>query len=152
MKPGKLLVLPRVFLGMIFLVSVYYKLFTPSTVTVQMDGFVGHFGVARAYEWYRPFLKNVVMPHEAFFGELVVIGELYAGFGLLLGFTTRLAAVAAIAMLLNFMATKGAMPWNPSVCDPPDIVMCLVVLIGAAGRTLGVDQFLHDRFPKVPIW
>ncbi len=152
MKPSKLLVLPRIFLGMIFLVSVYYKLFTPSTVTVQMDMFVGHFGVARAYEWYRPFLKDVVMPHEAFIGTLVVIGELYAGFGLLLGFTTRLAAVAAMVMLFNFMATKGAMPWNPSVCDPPDIVMCLVVLIGAAGRTMGVDQFLHNRFPKVPIW
>ena len=151
MKTNRLLVLPRLFLGMIFLVSVYYKIFTPATVTVQMDGFVGHSGVARAYEWYRPFLKNVVMPHEVFFGSLVVIGELYVGFGMVLGFTTRLAAAVAIIMLLNFMATKGAMPWNPSVCDPPDIVLALVVMIGAAGRTLGVDHFLHERFPRLLI-
>jgi thiosulfate dehydrogenase (quinone) large subunit len=152
MKAEKLLVLPRVFIGLIFLVSVYYKLFTDSTAVVQMQGFVGRFGVTHGYEWYRGFLQGVVMPHVGLFAKLVVIGELYVGLGLLFGVTTRLAAGVGIFMLLNFMATKGAMPWNPSICDPPDIVLCLVVMLGAAGRTLGVDRFLHERYPRIPIW
>lgn len=152
MKIEKLLVLPRVFLGVIFLYSVGIKLFTPLSVTVQIESFVGKYGVTHAYPWYRGFLQDVVMHHVGLFGALIVIGEVYVGLALLFGITTRLAAAIAIFLLLNFMATKGAMPWNGSVSDPPDIVLGLVVMIGAAGRTWGVDRYLHERYPRIPFW
>ena len=151
MNLKRLLVLPRVFLGLIFLVPVYHKLFTTRTATVQIEQFVGQYGVSHAYEWYRGFLQGVVMHHVGLFGALVVIGELYAGFAFLFGITTRSAAGVAIFMLLNYVATKGTHPWIMS-SDLPDIVLCLVVMIGSAGRALGGDRFLHERYPTIPIW
>ena len=56
--------------------------------------------------------------------------------------TTRLAAAMAF-LLLNFMCAKEVSPWNPSICDSPDIVLCLVIMIGPAGRTWGIDRLLH---------
>src|SRR6266404_2410710 len=32
------------------------------------------------------------------------------------------------------------------------IVIAIIILLSNAGRVLGVDQFLHKRFPKIPIW
>lgn len=152
MKAEKCLVLPRAFVGAIFLVSVSYKLFTPNTAALQITGFVGGFGATHAWMWYRPFITGVVMQHVDLFAKLVTLGELYVGFGLLFGITTRLAAGVGLVMLFNFLATKGRMPWDPSVCDPADMAMCLTVLLGAAGRTLGIDHFLYKRFPRIPLW
>jgi uncharacterized membrane protein YphA (DoxX/SURF4 family) len=128
-KSSLLLVLPRVFLGIIFLVASYSKSVVP--VSVQMFSLL--------IAWYRSFTHGV-------------LGEIYVGVALLFGVTTRLAAAVAIFLLLNFMCAKEVLPWNPSICDSPDIVLCLVIMLGAAGRTWGLDRFLHARYPTVPIW
>lgn len=150
MKPSKLLVLPRVFLGIIFLVASYSKSVVP--VSVQMSDLLNRGGTDPAFAWYRSFTHSVVLPHAGVFGALLVVGEIYVGLALLFGITTRLAAGVAIFLLLNFMCVKEALPWNPSVCDGPDIVLCLVVMIGAAGRSWGIDRLLHARYPALPIW
>jgi uncharacterized membrane protein YphA (DoxX/SURF4 family) len=149
-KPSKLLVLPRVFLGIIFLVASYSKSVVP--VSVQMSGLLSRGGTDPAFAWYRSFTHGVVRPHVGVFGALLVVGEIYVGLALLFGITTRLAAGVAIFLLLNFMCAKEVLPWNPSICDSPDIVLCLVVMIGAAGRAWGIDRLLHARYPAVPIW
>ncbi len=43
------------------------------------------------------------------------------------------------------------MPWTPGI-DASDILLTLIVFFAAAGRTFGIDRFLHDRFPQVPLW
>jgi uncharacterized membrane protein YphA (DoxX/SURF4 family) len=149
-KPSLLLVLPRVFLGIIFLVAGYSKSVVP--VSVQMFGLLNRGGVDPTFAWYRSFTHSVVLPHADVFGALLVLGEIYVGVALLFGVTTRLAAAVAIFLLLNFMCAKEVFPWNPSICDSPDIVLCLVIMIGAAGRTWGLDRLLHARYPTVPIW
>ncbi len=70
---------------------------------------------------------------------------------MILGITTRLAAAVAIFLLVNYLCAKGRMPWVPGI-DPSDILLALIVLYTAAGRTFGIDRFLHDRFPGVPLW
>jgi thiosulfate dehydrogenase [quinone] large subunit len=151
MNSKTLFVLPRGYLGSVFLCAVYHKLFTSRTATAQIEQFIGGFGVSHGYEWYRGFLQSVLMHHVGLFGTLVDIGELYVGFAMLLGITTRFAAGVAIFMLLNFVAAKGTHPWIMSG-DLADVVLFLIVMIGAAGRTLGVDRFLHERYPRIPIW
>ena len=150
MKSSKLLVLPRIFVGVIFLVASYSKSVVP--VSVQMFGLLNRGGADPGFAWYRNFTHSVVLPHVGVFGSLLLLGEIYVGLALVFGITTRLAAAVAIFLLLNFMCAKEAFPWNPSICDSPDIVLCLVIMIGAAGRTWGIDRLLHARYPSALIW
>jgi hypothetical protein len=43
------------------------------------------------------------------------------------------------------------MPWRPGI-DQADFVLAVVVPVTGAGRQLGLDRFLHARFPRVPLW
>ena len=150
-KAEKLLVLPRVYLGLMFFVPAFAKTFGPEFATLQIEQFVGGYAVTHGYSWYRGFLQGCVMHHVGLFATLVTVGEWYVVMALLFGITTRLAAGIALFMLLNFMAAKGADPWFRSA-ELHFAVMAVLVMLGAAGRTLGVDQFLHRRYPRVPLW
>jgi len=46
---------------------------------------------------------------------------------------------------------QGRAPLGARI-DQSDIVLAIIILLSNAGRVLGVDQFLHKRFPKIPIW
>ena len=101
--------------------------------------------------WYRPFLADIVLPHLDLFTALVLVGELYVGCAMLLGLTTRLAAGVAIFMMLNYWFAKSSVIGIPGI-DTADIVLALIVLVTAAGRVLGLDGYLHRRYPRVPFW
>ena len=105
----------------------------------------------RGRVWYRPFLSGVVLPHLDLFTQLVLMGELYVGFAMLLGLTTRLAAAVSIFLLLNYLFAKSSVTGIPGL-DTADLVLSVIVLVTAAGRTYGLDQILHRRFPRVPLW
>ena len=55
--------------------------------------------------WY---LETVCIPGVPLFARLVPLGELAAGLSLILGFWTRMAAVAAFLMVLNFHFATSA--------------------------------------------
>lgn len=93
-----------------------------------MEGFLRNFALENAHGFYRNFLESVVLPNLGLFTPLVVFGELLVALLLLTGTVTRLAA----ALAMFFIA--------------------LVVLLGAAGRSLGIDRFLHDRYPSIVLW
>lgn len=57
----------------------------------------------------RAYLDNVAIPAAPIFARLVPLGELGTGIALLLGFRTRLAAVLAFLMVLNFHFASGAL-------------------------------------------
>src|SRR5213083_2141562 len=61
-----------------------------------------------AYDFYRPFLSRVVIPHAGLFAHLVLYGEILVGSALLLGCATRLAAIGGIFLCLNFLFASGA--------------------------------------------
>jgi uncharacterized membrane protein YphA (DoxX/SURF4 family) len=54
--------------------------------------------------WY---LETVAIPGIPMFARLVVLGELLGGVALLVGFWTRLAALLAFLMVLNFHFASG---------------------------------------------
>jgi len=55
--------------------------------------------------WY---LETVCIPGAPLFARLVPLGELAAGLALILGFWTRMAAIAALVMVLNFHFATSA--------------------------------------------
>lgn len=144
------LALLRVYLGVVFLVAAWPKLredFTPGLV-----GFVQKIGLEQGHAFYRPFLEHMVLPHAGLFASLVTGGELLVGISLVLGLMTRFSAAAALLLTLNYMFAKGAWFWTPSSNDAAFVAIALALLIGAGGRTLGLDALLARRWPRSPFW
>ena len=83
---------------------------------------------------------------------LIVWGELVIGTCLVLGLVTRLVAALAFLLSLNFIWMTGWDLWTETSVYPTWAALSLAVLIGAAGRTFGVDAFLAKRWPRSPFW
>lgn len=141
-SPRWLFVLARVYLGISFLFSDH-----GNAQPNELAGFL-KFALRNGYGWYQNLLNFVVVPHSAAFRTLVVIAEIYVGIALVLGFTTRLATLVALFLLLNYLCAKGALPWGPGI-DQSDIILALLILLSDAGRTFGVDKLIARRFPKL---
>lgn len=144
------LVLLRVYLGGIFLLAALPKLegdFTPGLV-----GFLRLVALEKGHPFYQDFVREVVLPNASLFAGLVTWGELLAGVMLLVGLLTRVSAVVTMLLATNYMFAKGAWFWTPSSSDAAFAVISLALLVGAAGRTLGLDAFLARRWPRAPFW
>lgn len=135
-----LFVLARVYLGISFLFSDHGNA-RPN----ELAGFL-KYALKNGYGWYQNLLNTVVIPHSSTFGILIIIAEVYVGIALVLGFTTRVAALVALFLLLNYLCAKGALPWGPGI-DQSDIVLALIILFSDAGRVFGIDKLLASRFP-----
>jgi thiosulfate dehydrogenase [quinone] large subunit len=144
------LVVLRVYLGTVFLVAAVPKL--NGDFTRQLVEFVENVGLKRGHPFYRPFLDTVVLPNAHLFGLMIPWGELLVGALLLIGLLTRVSAAGAMLIVVNYMLVKGAWLWTPSSNDAAFAVIALALLIGAAGRTLGVDGLLARRWPRSPFW
>ena len=140
----------RVYLGVVFLVASLPKLqhdFTPVLVE-----FLEQVALDRGHPFYREFVQQVVLPNAPVFAVLVTWGELLVGVLLILGLFTRFSAVVALVLTVNYMFAKGAWFWTPSSNDAALAAISVALLIGAAGRTLGLDAYLAQRWPRSPLW
>ena len=146
-----IVVILRVHLGVILLLTVIGKLTRDQPFSVEMLAFLQR-ATRNSIAPYRAFTEHVVIPHAHLFSVLVMIGELVAGLSLLFGVATRVGAVIAMMLFLNYMLAKGRMFWSPDSEDAAVFFSALVVCLAAAGRTLGVDALLHRRWPRVPAW
>lgn len=144
-----IIVMLRVYLGVVMLVSGINKLTAQPPWTPQRQIEAALQG--RAHAFYKPWLQNTVAPHVDLFGALIRWGETLAGLALITGTLTRLACGATILMMLNYMLMKGAFPWGTGN-DMAFAMIALAVLLGAGGRTLGVDSRLAKRWPKGLLW
>ena len=149
--PGWILLIPRSFLGVIFARAVYPKLMAGAGFKTMLAGFLGQ-TLQTAHPAYQSFANSLILPHADIFAFLVIGGELYVAIAMLLGFTTRLASLVAMCLLLNYMLAKGMSLWTPASNDAADIVLALIVGLGAAGRLFGVDRFLAERWPRAILW
>lgn len=139
------LVLARVGLGVSFLFSDH-----GNASAGELAGFL-NYAVGHGFRWYAAFIERVVQPNEQLFSMLVLVGELYVGVALVLGVTTRLAAGVALFLCINYLAAKGMMPWTPGI-DQSDILLSILLIAAPAGRVFGIDRYLRERFPRVPLW
>lgn len=150
--PRTLLVVLRVYVGILFLVAALPKLTADPSWTPNLVGFLERVALERGHGFYRGFVQGVVLPNAAVFAGLVAWGELLVGLALVAGAATRLAAGGVMLLTLNYMLAKGAWFWHPSSNDAVLFFTALVLLLGAAGRAFGADYYLRSRWPGVPIW
>jgi thiosulfate dehydrogenase [quinone] large subunit len=146
-----LLVIPRIYVGVILLISDLGKLTRETPFANEMLGFLR--GATRhASAPYVDFVQQVVVPYASLFSYLVMTAEAFAAISLLTGTLTRLGAAVAGFLFLNYMLAKGRMFWSPDSEDAALFFIALVILLGRAGRTFGVDSYLAKRWPKSLLW
>jgi thiosulfate dehydrogenase [quinone] large subunit len=102
--------------------------------------------------FYHRFLETIVVPNAKLFSYLVLAGELTAGIGMLTGTLTRMSAFIACLLFLNYMFSKGRWFWSPDSEDAAVFFIALVLLLGKAGRSFGIDRFLAAKWPDVILW
>lgn len=142
----------RIYLGVILFITVLGKLTRDTPFATEMLGFLG--GVVRrgALPWYTEFVQQIVVPHAALFSYLVMTGELFAAISLLSGTLTRLGALVAMLLFLNYMLAKARMFWSPDSEDAAVFFIALIVFLGRGGRVWGIDGLLARRWPRVWLW
>ena len=135
----------RVYTGVYFLYFGVGKL----RRTDFADG-VGRFVTSNldsSFAFFRPVMESVFLPNQALFAFLVSWGEFSLGVALILGLMTRYAAVAGAFMVTVFWFAKGQGVLDPGNHDVIWLII-LIVLAGLhAGRVMGLDRRLSERFP-----
>jgi uncharacterized membrane protein YphA (DoxX/SURF4 family) len=140
----------RIYLGLVFLVSAWRKLehgFAPELAQLMQRGA----GESNPL-WYQQLAEQIILPRVMLVASLIGWGELLVGCCLMLGLGTRLAAALAFLLSLNFMLAEGSWFWTGASAYPGRAMVSLALLVGAAGRTLGLDAFLAKRWPRSPFW
>lgn len=144
------LTLLRIYLGLAFLASAWRKLdhgYAPELSQLLQPG-----GGGSSPIWYQRFAEQIIVPRVALVAALIAWGELLVGCCLILGLGTRLAAALAFLLALNFTLAQGTWLGEGSSPYMSWAMIALALLIGAAGRTLGLDAFLGKRWPRSPFW
>jgi uncharacterized membrane protein YphA (DoxX/SURF4 family) len=150
--PRGLLVILRVYVGVILFISDLGKLTRDNPFADEMLRFLRGVTTRRASAPYLHFVQQVVIPHASLFSYLIMTGEAFAAISLLTGTLTRLGAIVAGFLFLNYMLSEGRMLWSPDSEDAALFFIALVLFLGRAGRACGIDSFLAKRWPNSPLW
>ena len=148
----RLLVVPRVYVGVILFISDLGKLTRDSPFAEEMIRFLRGVTTRRASAPYLHFVQQVVLPHANLFSYLIMTGEAFAAISLLTGTLTRVGAMVAGFLFLNYMLAEGRMLWSPDSEDAALIFITLLLFLGRAGRAWGIDSYLAQRWPKSLLW
>jgi uncharacterized membrane protein YphA (DoxX/SURF4 family) len=82
----------------------------------------------------------------------VTVGELLLGVALLLGILTRFSAALALIVSIGYLYSAGTWLGPSATGHAAHAAISIALLVGAAGRTLGVDAVLARRWPRSPLW
>jgi uncharacterized membrane protein YphA (DoxX/SURF4 family) len=138
------LVFLRIYLALVFLLSAWVS-FRPDAPPLP-GGFLGGVPQQDGYPFHQEFFHRVVEPHVQVLEAVVGWSELLVGITLAIGLLTRFSAVMALVLTVNSMLARGALnDWAYGA-------IAVALLIGAAGRTLGLDGMLARRWPRSPLW
>jgi thiosulfate dehydrogenase (quinone) large subunit len=137
----------RLFTGWVFLTSALSKIsagwLDNPELARTLNGWIREGRPAAAF---LPFLRDTVLPHQAFFSKLIVFGELGVGVALLAGFLTRFAAGAGTLLVLAYFLARGdGLSANPTA---PFLAILITIALVNPGRTLGVDGALRGKIPR----
>jgi len=143
------LVLLRVYVGVVFLLRSVPKL--QGDRLKAWDRIEGT-RLEHAPQIFQRIFQDVVLPNADLFRLLLMWGELFLGVFLILGLLTRLWAAAALLLSLCYILVEPASSSSPASSNALVAVTSLAILIGAAGRTLGMDSWLAQRWPRSPLW
>jgi uncharacterized membrane protein YphA (DoxX/SURF4 family) len=105
-----------------------------------------------AYVTYIPFLNKYILPHVNVYSYCIVIGELLIGALLVLGLTSRAAALIALFMSANYALATWNAGFEWQAVNEAFMALELAVIITGAGRTAGIDAALARKRPSWPLW
>ena len=147
-----LLVIPRVYVGVILFISDLGKITRDNPFVDEMLQYLRGVTTRRASAPYLHFVQQIVIPHASLFSHLIMAGEAFAAVSLLTGTVTRVGAAVAGFIFFNYMLSQGRMLWSPDSEDAALIIITVVLFLGRAGRAWGLDSFLAKRWPNSPLW
>jgi len=91
----------------------------------------------------RAYITNICLPGAEVFARIVPLGEFSVALAFLLGGYTRLAAILALLMVLNFHFASGVMfeySYLTNGYGPPVLGGLLALAIGGVGLPLSVKR------------
>ena len=104
------------------------------------------------FAWHRAFIEGFVIPHGVFFSHLIAYGEMAIGISLLVGCLVRVSATFAAFHNLNILLAIAVANGGPQLgLNRIFIVLEIVFVLSAAGRSLGLDGLLKRRFPAIKL-
>jgi uncharacterized membrane protein YphA (DoxX/SURF4 family) len=140
----------RIVLGVLF-ISVFFE-----NLNKGLYGASGYAGLINYYieNGHAPSVLKSVMSlmvaHANVAGPLQAVTEISFGILLLIGLLTRPVALAAFLFLTTLWISEWGTAWIWELLVPMAVALALV--IGSAGKTLGVDALLARRYPSSPLW
>lgn len=105
----------------------------------------------RMFVWYRRFLEMGVLPNVRVFSMLVTVAEIALGAMLVLGLLVRVASVLGIVLCLNYLLATWHLGFPYTGLNVLVLVALLIFVLVSAGRCLGIDALLRERFPEIPL-
>jgi uncharacterized membrane protein YphA (DoxX/SURF4 family) len=136
------LVFLRLFLGGIFLLAAWSKF--QGTAPPAVTDLLAAAPRETAFPFYQELFEPVRSP--AAVSSAFAWAQLLLGTTLVLGLLTRLSAVLALVLAIHSVLATGTLH------EVGYGAIAIGLLIGAAGRTFGLDQLLARRWPRSPLW
>jgi uncharacterized membrane protein YphA (DoxX/SURF4 family) len=81
--------------------------------------------------------------------------QLLVGITLVLGLLTRLSAAGALVVALTPLVLATRAPWPPTSVQlawASVAAIAIALIVGAGGRTFGLDALLAKRWARSPFW
>jgi uncharacterized membrane protein YphA (DoxX/SURF4 family) len=82
----------------------------------------------------------------------LTLSQLLVGVALILGVLTRFSAAAALIVSISQLQSTGAWLDPTGSGHAAHAAISIALLVGAAGRTMGLDAVLARRWPRSPLW
>jgi thiosulfate dehydrogenase (quinone) large subunit len=119
----------------------------------MLDKVLTGFATNNPVEWYSSFLHAFAIPHHVAFGYMVEFGELLIGLALVSGLLATVASAFGVFMSLNlYLGTLAGPASAAPMLNLMFVFAYITFVLCHAGRYLGLDAFLHKRYPKVILW
>jgi hypothetical protein len=117
------------------------------------QGFVGYVSSnlnGNPLPWFVSFAQNMLLPNWQVVAKLQFLAETLVGISLLLGVLTVLGGLVGVFLQVNiFLLTFGKeWPWTYVIM----IIVLAIIALSKSGRSLGVDAFLAERYPRAIVW
>jgi uncharacterized membrane protein YphA (DoxX/SURF4 family) len=147
------IVILRVMMGLVFLTTWASNL-AKGLYGDGFEPFIQGWADGTEFRWYAALLNEVIIPNIEILRVVQVVTEgLFMGLFLIIGLLTPLSAATAWFFVVNlFFASfgTGEWPWTYIMMG----VVLAVIALTRAGRSLGVDAWLLERWgePRLPLY
>ncbi len=150
---GAAFALLRIFVGLMFLVSGMEKWSWIGAHQLAMAATrIAESQRGTALQGFSNFLTQTVVPHNALFTALIVLGEIVVGLLLTLGLFSRGAALYALGLNLAYLLGYWQQGAQWQMLNEAFLMLEVAFLMVGPGRTFGLDARLARKYPGSILW